>query len=383
MNDLELESAFQGSRFQGQRRLLSLWNRREFPEIVASEETFGKAITVVDCWLYDSEPVSNVRHDIQEREIEEWLDIVRPRSKSDQVPSAGLRVIHRGQWDSKRSPFSQHVTQAINRSFGLPDSVSNYASSLSGACARLRFEDSQGIAHVYFSYLQIANFYYGLVFVCRRGKSAWTTTTVLRYDPKTNITVGCVYSARPLEIRDDLERIPSRFAEFPHPLLLPLLMHELALEHLTRNMDDLDMTLQVIEAQTGFSDYEKISNSRKRDYRPQIDSLGSVTHRFAYDQVRLRSVELTNQFLRQQISFMGTWLTDDQRRAELEVITIRLQERLDLSWSSIQHLQLYRGFEKRLQVRQNVVRKISATQLEVQVSSNLQWEVIQPHCAAG
>jgi hypothetical protein len=356
MNNLDLESAFQGSSSLGQRRRLSMWNRSEFPEIVASE-AFGKAITVVDCWLYDSEIVSNVRHDIQETEIEGWLDIARPRSKSDQEPSAGLRIIHRGQRDSKRPPFSQHVTQAISRSFGLPDSVSNFSSSLSGACVRLRSGDSQGMAHLYFSYLQIANFFCGLVFVCRRGKSAWTTTTVLRYNPKTNVTVGCVYSARPLEIRDDLERIPSRFAEFPHPLLLPLLMHELALEHLIRNMDDLDLSLQDIEAQTGYSDYEKISNSRKRDYRRQIDSLGSVTHRFAYDQVRLRSIELTNQFLRQQIGSIGTWLTDDQRRAELEVITIRLQERLDLSWSSIQHLQLYRGFEKRLQVRQNVVSK--------------------------
>jgi hypothetical protein len=367
MNGLELESAFQGSR---RRRMLSLWNSKEFPEIVASEEAFGKAITVVDCWLYGSETVSNVRHDIQEPEIEEWLNIARPLSKSDQKPSAGLRIIHRGQWDSKRSPFSQHVTEAISRSFRLPDSVSNFASSLSGACVRLGTEDSQGIVHMYFTYLQIANFYCGLVFVCRRGKSAWATTTVLRYDPKTNITVGYVYSARPLEIRDDLERIPSRFAEFPHPLLLPLLMHELALENLTRNMDCLDMELQVIEVQTGFSDFEKVSNSRKRDYRPQIDSLGSVTHRFAYNQVRLRSVELTNQFLRQQISSIGAWLTDDQRRAELEVITIRLQERLDLSWSTIQHLQLYRGFEKRLQVRQNVVSEISATQLEVLVRSN-------------
>jgi hypothetical protein len=161
--------------------------------------------------------------------------------------------------------------------------------------------------------------------------------------------------------------MPSRFADTPHPLLVPVLMHEVALEHLTWNLHRSDNALENIEAQSGFNDYEKMSSSGQTDYRPQIERLGRVTHGFAYDQVRLRNAELMNQFLRQQVSSIQTWLPDEHRQAQLNTINIALQERLEFLRSTIQHLQLYKGLEKRLQVRQNVVSRTLTSTVKIRI----------------
>jgi hypothetical protein len=149
MNGLELESSIQNTSYSGRRGKLPLWTSREIPDVATSEETFTKTITVVDCWLFDCEATSSVRHDMQESEIEGWLAVARPCSGNGQQPSAGLRIIYCGQWDSKREPFSPEVTQAINRTFELPSFISDFVSSHSGACGRLTSGDSTGMWHMY------------------------------------------------------------------------------------------------------------------------------------------------------------------------------------------------------------------------------------------
>jgi hypothetical protein len=176
----------------------------------------------------------------------------------------------------------------------------------------------------------------------------------LRYDYASNTTLGYVYSSTPLEIRPDLELIPAEFAKCPHPLLVPIFIHELLLHHLIQNLDFLHRSLRHTEAKTGFSDYGmELGGSRDRDYGSEIERLGCISDGFANDQVRVNNARIVNEFIRLQLSSIDKWLPEHHRR--LAPYTTALYERSEFLWSTIQHMKMYRGLEMRLQSRQSVV----------------------------
>jgi hypothetical protein len=114
--------------------------------------------------------------------------------------------------------------------------------------------------------------------------------------------------------------------------------------------------LELIEEKTGFSDFISTADNEAWDYRSEIQRLGSLTHRFAYDQVRISNAELTNRFLYQQLKSIKKWVSSQtSQNAIPRNESATLLEHVDFSFSSIQHLKQYQSLEKRLQSRQDVV----------------------------
>jgi hypothetical protein len=63
-----------------------------------------------------------------------------------------------------------------------------------------------------------------IVFVCRAPVRNTAVTSVVRYDPGSNITVGYILSGSASEIHFSLLAIPTQFDICEHPLLIPVLM---------------------------------------------------------------------------------------------------------------------------------------------------------------
>jgi len=74
------------------------------------------------------------------------------------------------------------------------------------------------------------------------------------------------YSARGLDINNGLSEIPSQFAIFTHPFLVPILMSEMMVEHLTCKLVDLNREFELIKEETVFSDFISDSNRDVWDY---------------------------------------------------------------------------------------------------------------------
>ncbi len=90
------------------------------------------------------------------------------------------------------------------------------------------------------------------VLVGRRSDYPGTISTVLRYDPTTNIT--CAYfvtgSFQEVSISEAFEMMSYQYLECNHPLLLAVLIAEAVLEYITKWMRNLHCELKEIEKLT-------------------------------------------------------------------------------------------------------------------------------------
>jgi hypothetical protein len=114
------------------------WEVSDFHWLTETEASWGKTTTLIDCWNYENEEgvetvklIKDIPQVDAEARITSWLKDTAPKIKDGQEPSSGLRIIHRGQWNSAKSPFSPELTKCINEAVQLPD-VSDYPSGLSG-----------------------------------------------------------------------------------------------------------------------------------------------------------------------------------------------------------------------------------------------------------
>jgi hypothetical protein len=193
--------------------------------------------------------------------------------------------------------------------------------------------------------------------VCKRTENNATISTVVSYNPNTNVTVGYVLSGPWVSIERALLGVPLQFKSYPHPLLLPILMNEVVLENVMLEVKDQEPQLFNIEKKTRFTNYKlhDASSRLSHDAVGQLmQELGKVTVCFAYIWHALDASRLANEFLLGQLNTLPNVITP-QRTNDLSDITRQLRDRLNFSTSTIQHMRVYAGVDMRLKAQQDVV----------------------------
>jgi hypothetical protein len=193
--------------------------------------------------------------------------------------------------------------------------------------------------------------------VCKRAENNATISTVVSYNPNTNVTVGYVLSGPWVSIERALLGVPLQFKRYPHPLLLPILMNEVVLENVMLEVKDQEPQLFNIEKKTRFTNYKSHNSSSRLshdDVGQLMQELGKVTGCFAWTWHALDTSRLANEFLLGQLNSLSNVVTA-QRTNDLTDITRQLRDRLNFNASNIQHMRVYAGVDMRLKAQQDIV----------------------------
>ena len=178
------------------------------------------------------------------------------------------------------------------------------------------------------------------------------TTTVLRYDPVTNITYGYLYLNLSATTMKMLEMLPSQFVECSHPLLIPQTMYELTLQFTNSQLSDCDKGLANIEAKTGFG--VRKATPEQIDYQVLVRTLGEKQSWMLYSKATLLAVKFSFNFICQKLRSLNEDLAREYRE-RLETPAAVLNERAEYILSSLEHAEAYGGLEQRMQSQQTVV----------------------------
>jgi hypothetical protein len=175
--------------------------------------------------------------------------------------------------------------------------------------------------------------------VCKRAENNATISTVVSYNPNTNVTVGYILSGGWVSIERALLGVPLQFKSYPHPLLLPILMNEVVLENVMLEVKDQEPRLFSIEKKTRFTNYKSHNSSSRLshdDVGQLMQELGKVTGCFAWTWHALDTSRLANEFLLGQLNALSNVITA-QRTNDLSDITRQLRDRLNFNASNIQY----------------------------------------------
>lgn len=182
-------------------------------------------------------------------------------------------------------------------------------------------------------------------------------SVVVRYDPKTNTSVGYSISTPGTPVHQALLRIPSQFERYSHPFLIPILAVEITLGTIiVRDLGRHSTLLNDIEMKTAFNNYHDKDTPKVegRDYHHILKRLGDVTTAHIYSRAALQNAKSCNTFLLEQLDNLASWL-HDARLTELSDSTAALRERAKYNASNIANAEVYMGTEKRLELQRSVV----------------------------
>jgi hypothetical protein len=193
-----------------------------------------------------------------------------------------------------------------------------------------------------------------IVFVCRAPVRNTAVTSIVRYDPGSNITVGYILSGSASEIHFSLLAIPTQFDICEHPLLIPVLMTEQFMEVLSTVIYGIRGRLNARERIS--ENY--ISSSKPADrmyFKVAARWLSDETRKFALCQAQMHACILRNTFLEQQLDTLDTWMSPALRK-HLQKSTSLLKQRIAYNRSNIEHLKVDSGVEIRLEALKTLVR---------------------------
>lgn len=194
-----------------------------------------------------------------------------------------------------------------------------------------------------------------LVFVLRKSGDVASISTILRYDPQTNVTGGVFYihtsSIRP----DYFKKMPDQFINCSHPLLLPLLAIELTLDakvnHLTRYAGELI----AIENRTGYGVNPLRGESNlPSDYRALVRKLGLAHSKLYLALAAIAGSRLSIQFIRQKLHHIHQFLPEESQR-KLNFPCQMLDERIEFLLSNTEYLLVLGGLKEQMEAQQTVV----------------------------
>ncbi|PGH28235.1 hypothetical protein AJ80_00126 [Polytolypa hystricis UAMH7299] len=175
-----------------------------------------------------------------------------------------------------------------------------------------------------------------------------------------------------LSIEDVKAAIQSQFASSCHPLLIPVLLAELAATELMYKIEDLHVILSDIEIETGFGDcaYSKTMDMSRFTYHQLARWLAVLGCKFASVDSGIQGTIMMNDFTVREIKSMKDNISDVRFRA-LKDSAPDLIDRLDFLTSNLRHIQIYAGVNRRIQAQQNGVFNLIAqedSQLNVEIA---------------
>lgn len=181
------------------------------------------------------------------------------------------------------------------------------------------------------------------VFARPRTGARASTTTMLRYNPHTNITRGIFYTNATFS---DFKGIMSEFELCPHPLILPLLALEFNLHAKVDSLGKNEVTLEEVEKSTGHGvEGDRTLKEGSEDYRVLVKNLSKARSGIHTAIEDLQSVQWCVEFILKKIQFLDDRLPSDTR-AKLGNSSTRLQERAEFILSATQHAMLSSNKER-------------------------------------
>jgi hypothetical protein len=182
-------------------------------------------------------------------------------------------------------------------------------------------------------------------------------SSVLRYDPDTNITTGYILTDFDFDSGFDfVNHLHHQFLACPHPLLIPVSITELALESMMERIGSANIMLQEVERETGFSAIPtKSVEPRTKNYQVLVRRLGEGHAYYSTCQTGVTAIKLAIQSHIKHLERLDTSLPDE-RQEMLEGHSERLSDRLEYALSSVEHALVHGNISNRLQSQQAVVR---------------------------
>jgi hypothetical protein len=190
-----------------------------------------------------------------------------------------------------------------------------------------------------------------------RTDSNETISTVISYNPTTNITSGYILYTTDFDMTDLIPKIAQQYSDFSHPLIIPLLMTELMIDYLTSEVVLVDQKLEELEIKTRKlerEDRNQTNISNHADYRPLAFDLGEQASNFAHLKARVETAISSQEFLLMQMK----WMEEMRMRkeyAKLDDSGPLIQDRIMYTLENLKQMLQYRGIENRLQAHQNYV----------------------------
>jgi hypothetical protein len=200
-----------------------------------------------------------------------------------------------------------------------------------------------------------------------RTDSNETISTVISYNPTTNITSGYILYTTDFDMTDLIPKIAQQYFDFSHPLIIPLLMTELMIDYLTSEVVLVDQKLEELEIKTRKlerEDRNQTNISNHADYRPLAFDLGEQASNFAHLKARVETAISSQEFLLIQMK----WMEEMRMRkeyAKLDDSGPLIQDRIMYTLENLKQMLQYRGIENRLQAHQNYVGSLA---LEVEIA---------------
>jgi hypothetical protein len=201
-----------------------------------------------------------------------------------------------------------------------------------------------------------------IVFINRGSYIRGSISSILRYDPLTNITCGYMitdFNYFDLSRRMDLSFFPAQFLACPHPILLSILAIEQTVAERSISLDKVYNNLVQVEQMTGFTVDEQIK-SEKLDFPTMVRRLGETHLLFSNIDNAMRALEIAVVMFKRKLEYMDGDVSTDAMREKLSRYVPRLRDRIDYLQSMIQHLLLYSNMSARLQVQQQVLFNLIA-----------------------
>ncbi|KAF5004108.1 hypothetical protein FDECE_9381 [Fusarium decemcellulare] len=199
-----------------------------------------------------------------------------------------------------------------------------------------------------------AGFKIMLVFIFRKNSDQASTSSILRYDPQTNVTRGVFHTHYSNINKDNFKDMPAQFIECSHPLLLPLLAAELTFETKIRQLADAIVALDEIEKETGFGFNISDEWTPSSNYRALIRRLGEAQSVLFLALATISAVQLSVVFIRQKLQRLNQILPDTYQR-KLKVSSQMLDQRAEFILSNIEHTYQGDTMKERMQAQQTVL----------------------------
>ncbi|KAE8447977.1 hypothetical protein EG329_009900 [Mollisiaceae sp. DMI_Dod_QoI] len=334
----------------------SLWAMPMHERTVVFEQN-QNPMHILECWEYDAmseSPLSPITEfkEIKEDEIEAWVSAETP-TKEGLKPVAGYKILQMDSPPEDIFPLSSKTYQALIESFKLPAVELHMGSREQGACGVFREDDGS------------------FLLVNRRPNIRVTVSTILRFDPLTNITSGYIVTDNGyFDIPSfDFSFLPTQFLACSHPILLPILFIEQTLYTRVGDIGLVVKGLDNIEQVTGFtSNVAKMTEDL--GLQDIVRMLGEQHAYYATIETSLLAFKLTIATFKRELDYMNSESLPAVVQGRLLKHTRKLRDRIKYLESTLEHTLLDGNIKTRLQAQQQVVFNLIA-QADTKVNISL------------
>jgi hypothetical protein len=323
-------------------------------------------IHILECWKYGAtsesrlSPISEIK-EIKEDEVDAWVSAETPTNEGLK-PVAGYKILQIDSPPGDYFPLKSKTYQALIEGFKLPAIELHMGSSEQGACGVFREDDGSFSALLPFPVTRLCS-QNSTVLINRRPNIRVTISTLLRFDPLTNIT--SVYIVTDQAYYDipsfDFNFLPTQFLACPHPILLSILFIEQTLYTRVGDISLVVDALKFVEKMTGFTS-EVGGETETEDLRLQdiVKVLGEQHAYYSTIETSLLACKLTIATFKRELDYMDSEGLPNAVKGELSTPVPRLRDCIKYLESTLEHTLLNGNIRTRLQAQQQVVFNLMA-----------------------